>query len=814
MQLKSRWYRASIVTLLSLVSFLASCDNQGSIPPEVLDMFGIVSGQILVDGEGFAGLNVSISTSPARVTQSDASGSFSFTDVEVGDYTVTISGQSAEITFSTQALPAKVVGRQTTTLAFSGTIIRTSSITGSVLLDGTGEEGRGVELTGVESRTTETDAGGQFSFTGLRMGTYTVALSGVDNTVRFTNASTTVVLGIGEAGTADFSGIREIFATGRIKFIEDVTTGARLGFNTIAGDVEVVVAVDGGTRTLTALRVRFRGNLVGELDLSGAAAASSSSVDYRIPFNTTVFDANTGTPTLTNGPGVLSLEIETAEDGAFEVDTDNISLTNRDQIGGLLFVTAETDPGVVSQGRTWYGNKDLEFKVVPVLYSTDVVIGSVEVEAISTPSANGTGAMDFGSGPGAPHRVMGPDFTFTATAALNRDVVEDSPSGDGHRVVVRRVFDSNGVDISQNVIRSASLNGLYIDFTGPVAGPVSIVLVDGAVLTPNRWYNTGALTVRDISEEGIGGLSFSIDAVVAGVTVQQGVTNLDDLLERKQEYQLKPGTVTDMLGNQTAVGGVAPTVAFGIDRTPMTITGVAPTQARIINPTDDVADGTTDNQLQFTLTDPVLADGTPGAGFASVTLMGTNQDDVDFDLTPRILPSGTGPNQVNLSGAIPDGTYSFTLVTTDATLGGNTSTQTFDFTVDDTPPLVTLNSFPPGAVTPSGSAIGFSIGGIITEANGLLSATLVVRDAGGNAECDLTDAVILVGSGPGQVDLNSVDILDEASNFSQIFGFTRLPSTAQVVCLWVEAKDISEDVDGNAEPNVSRTFTLTTINWN
>jgi carboxypeptidase family protein len=817
MQLKSRWYRASMVSLLALSGLLVSCDSGELVPPKVQDMFGIVTGQILVDGEGLAGLNVSISTDPARITQSDANGSFSFTDVEVGAYTVTISGQDAEISFTTQSAPVTVVGRQTATVSFTGTIIRTASITGTVTLDGAGEAGRQVSISGVESASTETSGGGQYSFTGLRKGSYTVALGGVDNTVRFESTTQTVVVGIGEAGTADFTGIREVFATGRINFIEDVTSGARLGFNTIAGNVEVLVTVDGGTRTLSMLRVRFRGNLVGELDLSASAAAvapNASFANFRIPFNTTVFDPDTGAPTIANGDGVLSLEIETTEDGAFEADMEDITITNRDQIGGILFVTGDTDPGVVAQGKTWWGNKDLDFRVVPVLYSTDVTVGSIEVEANTQPSANGVEALDFGSGPGAPHRVMGPNFTFTATAALNKDVVEDDPARDGHVIVIRRVFDSDGVDISGSFLRSVTLSGLYFDFTGPVAGATSLVLVDGGVFAPNRWYSSGDFSIRDVTETGIGGVTSTVDVIVGGVTIQQDVTNMDELAERKREYQLQPGSLVDLLGNQGAVSAISLTSAFGVDRTALTISSVKPSVSRIINPTDDVGDGDSDNKLQFTLADPILADATAGSGFGSGTLTGTDQDGLDYDISSRIGPNALGANLVTVFGALSDGTYSMTLVTTDNALPANTTTQAFDFTIDDTAPTTNLTEIPAGAIASGSGILGMTVGGIVSDANGLLTGQLTVRDAGANATCEIGDALFALGTGAGQVNKNSVSILDTADSFSETFSFTKLgPATRQIVCFWVTATDVAVDVNGGSEPNSASAFTRTVIDW-
>ncbi|MDX1747265.1 MAG: hypothetical protein R3324_15115, partial [Halobacteriales archaeon] len=410
--------------------------------------------------------------------------------------------------------------------------------------------------------------------------------------------------------------------------------------------------------------------------------------------------------------------------------------------------------------------------------------------------------------------MSGPDFTFTAPASLNRDVVEDDPAGIGHRVVVRRVFDSDGVNITGQVDNSATLNGLYFDFTGPVPGPAALVEVDDDPFIAGRLYNEGELTVRDVSELGVGGLEVTVDILVGAGLIQADVTRVEDVPERKAEYVARPGSMVDLLGNAGDVSGIASTSMWGVDKTPLSASLIRPANSSVLlNPTDDAGDGTSDNQLQFTLSEPALADGSAGAGFRSATLIGEEAEGVVYNLTTRISPNSLGANLVDVSGVLDDGDYTFTLEMTDNALPGNVSTQEIAFSVDDTDPLITLDIFPPGEVNPAGSGVGLQIGGFIVDASGFLSASITIRTTGGDTECDLTDPIFPAGSDPGDVDRNSVDILNSVDDFSEIFNFTRDPGQTQIVCLWIEARDLAEDVFGNSEPNINRAFSKTTINW-
>ena len=64
-----------------------------------------------------------------------------------------------------------------------------------------------VQLTGVSSATATTDDSGQYAFTGLRMGSYSVEISGFDNDeVGFSNTAASVSVGVGESKIVSFDG--------------------------------------------------------------------------------------------------------------------------------------------------------------------------------------------------------------------------------------------------------------------------------------------------------------------------------------------------------------------------------------------------------------------------------------------------------------------------------------------------------------------------------------------------------------------------------------------------------------------------------
>lgn len=190
--------RFKYLTLAALVAF-AACDEGEDAPPQ-----GTISGAVTIEGTGASGVTVSLSS--GATTTTDGSGQYTFADVDAGSYTVTISGYPADATFTTTSQAAAITSAgQVVTVNFAGTYVRTSAILGTVAAGGP-LEGVTVSIGGGQS--TQTDANGQYSFSGLRAGTYTVTISGYDtNQYVFAETSKSVTVATGESEVVSFSGM-------------------------------------------------------------------------------------------------------------------------------------------------------------------------------------------------------------------------------------------------------------------------------------------------------------------------------------------------------------------------------------------------------------------------------------------------------------------------------------------------------------------------------------------------------------------------------------------------------------------------------
>lgn len=193
--------RFKYLTLAALVAF-AACDEteEPTVAPPVT---GAISGVVTIEGVGASGVTVTLSSGATATT--DGSGAYTFSDVSAGAYTVTISGFASDATFTSTSKAATIsTSGQVVTVNFDGSYIRTSAIIGSVAAGGMGLSGVTVSI---GSSSTTTDSNGQYAFSGLRAGSYTVSISGWDSSqYTFSSTSTSVTLGVGESKVASFSG--------------------------------------------------------------------------------------------------------------------------------------------------------------------------------------------------------------------------------------------------------------------------------------------------------------------------------------------------------------------------------------------------------------------------------------------------------------------------------------------------------------------------------------------------------------------------------------------------------------------------------
>ncbi len=195
-------HKALIGAFAALPLALMACGEDVAPPPPT----GSVAGQVSIEGQGADGVSVTLSSGAATATA--GGGSYRFDGVEPGSYTVSISGFPAEASFDATSMPV-TVGETggTATVDFSGSYIRTASVRGSVTVEGDGLAGVTVRLSGMSDAEAMTDASGQYSFTGLRAGRYSVEISGFDSDeVGFSSTSGSADLGVGDTEVVSFDG--------------------------------------------------------------------------------------------------------------------------------------------------------------------------------------------------------------------------------------------------------------------------------------------------------------------------------------------------------------------------------------------------------------------------------------------------------------------------------------------------------------------------------------------------------------------------------------------------------------------------------
>jgi hypothetical protein len=117
---------------------------------------------------------VALSGASSATTITDASGNYAFTGLYNGSYTVTPS--RAGFTFNPASSQPTVSGANTPGVNFIATPVPagTYSISGQVTFNGFGLSGVGLALSGADSATAYTDANGNYVFTGLENGSYTI----------------------------------------------------------------------------------------------------------------------------------------------------------------------------------------------------------------------------------------------------------------------------------------------------------------------------------------------------------------------------------------------------------------------------------------------------------------------------------------------------------------------------------------------------------------------------------------------------------------------------------------------------------------
>jgi len=196
-----------------------------------------ISGTISGTGGNAATVNL---TGPATATvTADASGNYTFSGLVNGAYTVTPSHTGFNFTPASQ--PATVNSANITVLNFS-----TVTYTLSGTISGAGGNGATVNLTGAATATATADASGNYTFSGLTNGTYTVTPSNTG--FNFTPASQAATL-----TTANVTGVNFSTTTYSISGTISAPGGSGATVNLTGASTAAVTADASGNYTFTGL---------------------------------------------------------------------------------------------------------------------------------------------------------------------------------------------------------------------------------------------------------------------------------------------------------------------------------------------------------------------------------------------------------------------------------------------------------------------------------------------------------------------------------------------------------------------------------
>jgi len=206
---------------------------------------GTITGTVSAEGAGLSGVSVTMVGATTLSATTGANGAYTFTNVEAGSYGIAIDASNhPAVSFSVTSKTTSITSQgQTSTVDFSGSYIRTAALLGSVTASGAPLAGVSVSVTGGPDNVTNnsvTNAGGEYSATGLRAGTYSVTISNLPTGVTFTATTQSVTLATGESKTAHFPGQAVQLAT---------ISGAVTVDN--VGTAGVAVALSGGATAAT-----------------------------------------------------------------------------------------------------------------------------------------------------------------------------------------------------------------------------------------------------------------------------------------------------------------------------------------------------------------------------------------------------------------------------------------------------------------------------------------------------------------------------------------------------------------------------------
>jgi hypothetical protein len=335
-------------------------DSAGGNNNVVVQTYSI-SGSVTSSGTGMSGIAVALSEGGSATTTTDSSGHYSFANLANGSYTVTPT-VTAGYHCSPESRTQTVNGANISNVNFTAAEAPTYSISGSVTASGTALPGVSVALTGTITATIPTDSSGNYIFSGLTNGDYTVtpSITGYTFTPSF---STKTVSG------ANVAGVNFTAATSaNIPTIYVIDNLGNLGtVNVTNGDVHVI-----GNTGVVMTDIAF--------DASGVLYGVSTDKLYKI-------NKSTAASTLIGSLGITDATSLEFNKGGSVLYTANNQLHTVDTTTGL----ATSIPS--SNGFPFSSSGDLT-SIGDKFYLTSKIAGDVtNNDLVSLDTSTGTGTL-------------------------------------------------------------------------------------------------------------------------------------------------------------------------------------------------------------------------------------------------------------------------------------------------------------------------------------------------------------------------------------------------------------------------------------
>ncbi|MCX5885765.1 MAG: carboxypeptidase regulatory-like domain-containing protein [Proteobacteria bacterium] len=247
-----------------------------------------ISGQ--VTGDIKEGVTITLSGDASQTTTTNALGNYTFSGLTNGTYTVTPS--KSGYAFDPPSRAVTISGASQTGQDFTATAAGIYSISGTVTLSGSGLSGVTMTLSGTLSRTTSTDSSGNYSFTGLINGTYTVTPSKSGYTFNPPSrtitvadaswtgqdfvASSTAIYSISGKVTGDTPADVTITLSGDASKVTTIDQSGNYSFTELANGDYLVTPTGGYTFCPSSSSVTIRGKNQTDINFTASVAGTYS----------------------------------------------------------------------------------------------------------------------------------------------------------------------------------------------------------------------------------------------------------------------------------------------------------------------------------------------------------------------------------------------------------------------------------------------------------------------------------------------------------------------------------------------------------